>query len=116
MAKKSGSGTAFAVRVAALAVLGVVAVALVMLMRSPMTISEDEVRQMLATGELVGLPVEEATRRLEHRPPDPPVMDGTIVLEFQHVRGWRASSVELHVRGGRVEVAQWEGTGAHEFR
>lgn len=109
--QKSSSGTAFAARLAVLLVLAAGALVLVLLMRSPTSIHEDEVRRMLASGELVGLPVEEATQRLQHRPPDPPVMDGTVVLDFQHVRGWRAASVELDVRGGRVVLAQWEGAG-----
>jgi hypothetical protein len=109
--KNSSKGTAFAVRLAALVVLGAAAVVLVFMMRSPLTIDEDDVRQILNSGELVGMPVEEAASRLQHRPPQPAVTDGMVVFDFQHIRGWRASAVELEVRGGEVVAARWEGTG-----
>lgn len=99
-----------AVRLAALLIIGIGALVAVLIMRSPMTIHEDEVRAMITSGELIGLPIEEAASRLQHRPPQPPVLDGIIVLDFAHVRGWRASAVELELQGGRVIAARWSGT------
>lgn len=108
--KKSGSGVAMIARLSVLLVVAGITLVLVLIMRSPAAISENDVRNMLASGELIGLPVEEATRRLQHAPPTPPTVDGTLILDFQHVRGWRAAAVELDVQAGRVVDARWEGT------
>lgn len=116
MAKRSSSGTAVAVRIAALLVVGAIALFLVMLMRSPMVIPEAQVREMLATNELVNLPLEEAAARLQHRPPDPPVIDGIVLFDFHHIRGWQAPAVEVEVRGGRVASARWHRPELEGFR
>jgi hypothetical protein len=108
---KKASGNAFAVRLVALLILAAVAVVFVLMMRSPLTITEDDVRRMVNTGELVGLPVEDAASRLQHRPPQPPVTEGIVVFDFSHVRGWRAAGVEVEISGGRITEARWEGTG-----
>lgn len=68
-------------------------------------VSEDQVQAMITRRELVGLPVQEAARRLGHRAP--PTEDGLVLLDFEHVRGWRAGSVMLDVEKGRVVVASW---------
>jgi hypothetical protein len=69
-------------------------------------VTEGKVRSMLVSGELVGLPVEEAARRLGHRVGK--VSDEDLVLlDFEHVPGWSAAGVMLTTRGGKVTSASW---------
>jgi hypothetical protein len=105
---RSGSGKTMAVRLVALLVVAAGALLAVLLMRSPLAIDEAGVQRMLARGELVGLSVEDAAARLQHRPPHPPVSDGIVILDFRHIRGWGAGGVELEVQNGRIAAARWE--------
>jgi len=94
-----------AMRLGVLAVIGAAAVAAVTMLRSPLSLSEDEVRRMLSSRELVGLTLDEAAARLQQRPSA--TTDGVVVIDFTNVRSWRAGSVMLDVRGGKVMAASW---------
>ncbi len=104
MSNRAGS-KGLLVRLAFLVILGVAAVVIVTNMKSPLAISETEVRQMIQKRELVGLSLDAAAKKLQHEAPD--TSDGTVVFDFKQVKGWHAGSVVLDVKDGRVIAATW---------
>jgi hypothetical protein len=104
-------GTAPVRHSGARAVVGVIVLALVAsaavyvwVFRGP-SITVEQVQEMIRTRELVGLPIEEAARRLGHRADE---SDGdTVLLDFDNVRGWTGGSVLLEVEDGKVTMATW---------
>jgi hypothetical protein len=92
-------------RVIALVVVGLLAAGAIYALRSPLTISESEVRQLVKRRTLIGLPLEEAGTMLQHKVPG--TVDGVVVLDFKQVRGWKAGPLTLDVRFGQVTAATW---------
>jgi hypothetical protein len=92
-------------RLAAIVIIGLAGAAVVYAVRSPLAISESEAREIVRTRELIGLPLEDAGKRLQHRVPQ--TKDGVVVLDFKQVKAWRAGPLTLDVRDGRVTAATW---------
>ncbi|MEX2218364.1 MAG: hypothetical protein WD749_06345 [Phycisphaerales bacterium] len=92
-------------RLLAIVLLGLLAAGILYSLRSPFDITETQVRRMVSSGELIGLPLAEAGERLQHRVPG--TADGTVVLDFRNVKGWKAGPLTLDVREGRVISATW---------
>jgi hypothetical protein len=92
-------------RLVSIVLVGLLAAAVLWWVRSPLSISEGEARRLVSSRELIGLPLAEAGERLQHRVPG--TRDGTVVLDFKQVRGWRAGPLTLDVRGGKVTAATW---------
>lgn len=88
-----------------IAVLGAAAIAIVMNLKSPLAVSESDVRRMIQKHELVGLTLDEAAERLQHE--TPATMDGIVVCDFKQVKSWRAGPVCLDVKDGKVVAATW---------
>ncbi len=106
-ARRAGKSESSARRyVAPIALLVVVAIAAaVWIGRMGSSITEEEVRAIVESGELIGLSVPEALERLEHKPMDS--MDEIVVLDFTHIPGWAYGSLALDVENGRVTSAEW---------
>jgi hypothetical protein len=92
-------------RLVSIVAVGLLAAAALYFFRSPLTISEREARELVKSRALVGLPLEEAGKRLQHRVPG--TRDGLVVLEFRQVKGWKAGPLTLDVRDGNVTAATW---------
>lgn len=92
-------------RLAVIVVIGACPIVDAMKMRSPLGISEGEARRIVASHELIGMSLEDAGARLQHRAPA--VDDGSVVLDFNTVKGWKAGPLTLDVRGGKVTAATW---------
>lgn len=98
------SGPRTAITVLALAVITSAAV-WVWVLRGGPALTPERVQAMIASRELVGLPVAEAARRLGHRADE---SDGdTVMLDFDHVPNWKGGSVMLLVENGTVTQATW---------
>ena len=80
--------------------------ALYIAMRRPTRITEDQVRAMLASNELIGLPMGRAAERLQHKAGY--LDDGTLTLDFAQIDGWTAGPVVLDVHDGIVKKAYWQ--------
>jgi hypothetical protein len=72
---------------------------------TPLTISEPQVRSMIASKELIGLTLEDAATRLQHTPTN--TYNGRVYLDFHQVTGWTAGPVVLYIVNGRVSDAYW---------
>jgi hypothetical protein len=92
-------------RLLSIVIVGFLAAGAVYMFRSPLSISESEVKELVRSHELVGLPLEEAGKRLQHHVP--PTQDGLVVLDFKQVKGWKAGPLTLDVRDGKVAAATW---------
>lgn len=92
-------------RLGFIAVLGAAVIVIVANLKSPMSIGEAEVQTMIRKHELVGLSLDEAAEKLQHKAPS--TIDGSVVFDFKHVKGWRAGSVCLDVKAGKVMAATW---------
>ena len=93
------------VRLILLVVIGGAAIIIVQNMKSPLAITENQVRQIINSHELVGLTLDAAAEKLQHTAP--PTTDGTVIFDFKQVKGWRGQSVCLDVKDGRVTAATW---------
>ncbi|MBX3378243.1 MAG: hypothetical protein KF678_14710 [Phycisphaeraceae bacterium] len=105
----SASGKGGLVRLLVILVIGVVGVVVALNVKSPLAISEQEVGKMLREGSLVGLSLEDAAKKLQHASPG--TVDGVVVFDFDHVKGWGARKVRVDVMGGRVTAAGWMAEG-----
>jgi hypothetical protein len=92
-------------RLISIVAVGLLAAGAVYMFRSPLSISEREARDLVKSHELIGLPLEDAGKRLQHRVPD--TQDGLVILEFRQVKGWKAGPLTLDVRNGKVAAATW---------
>src|SRR3954464_13261736 len=92
-------------RVVSIVVVGLLAAAVFWFIRSPMDISEVEARRLVSSHELIGLGPEEAGQRLQHNVS--PIQEGTLVLDFKQVKGWKAGPLTLDIREGKVSAATW---------
>src|SRR5262249_4749271 len=102
MSNRGAVSRAFLIRFAIILLLGAGAVAFV-LSRRPMQIAEEKVRSMIASGELVGLPVGRAVERLQHKADYQE--NGTVTLDFEQVPEWTLGPVVLDVKDGTVTGA-----------
>jgi hypothetical protein len=104
MSNRGGSSRLF-IRLGFLVVLGAIAVIVAMNVKSPLAVTESEVKQMVRDKTLVGLTLSEAAKKLQHEPPD--TVDGMVVFEFANVDGWNGGSVVADVMNGKVTAASW---------
>jgi len=100
-----GSGAAIRVGIIAIAAIGVAA--FFKLHSRPIT--EEEARRIVASGDLIGMPLSKAAERLQHRPPAN--CEQGAVLDFEQVPGWSAGPVVLEVKDGNVTAAYFEREG-----
>ena len=100
-----GSSKGVLIRLLIVVALGGAAVAYVRTRGSPLTITEPRVAAMLARGELVGLTVPQAAKKLQHEPPAN--CTNNAAFGFEQVEGWTAGQVILEVDGGVVTKAYW---------
>jgi len=101
-----------AVRLVSIIVVGLLAAGAAYMLRSPLAVSEREARDLVAKHQLIGLPLEEAGKRLQHRVP--PTQDGLVVLDFKQVKGWKAGPLTLDIREGKVTAATWGDSPSNE--
>jgi hypothetical protein len=104
MSSRGASSKRFIVRLAVLLLVGGAAVWYVAVKR-PRHISEDKVRAMLASGELVGLPMGKAAERLQHAANY--IEEGTVTFDFAQIDGWTAGPLVIEVKDGMVTRAYW---------
>ena len=102
-----GKSAGAAIRIAVVAIVAIGLAAYYRLHRK--SITEGEVRQIIESHELIGMPLSKAAARLEHRPPSNP--SELVVLDFDQVPGWGAGSVVLEVKDGDVRGAYFEREG-----
>ncbi len=93
------------VRLAFLLVIGGAAIVIAMNLKSPLAITEPQVRRMIQKHELIGLSLDEAAEKLQHEAP--PTVNGLVVFDFKQVKGWRGQTVCLEVKDGNVIAATW---------
>jgi hypothetical protein len=98
-----GGSKGLLIRIIAIAILGGAAIVIVSNLKSPLTISESEVRQMVQKHELIGLTLDQAAKKLQHSSPG--TTDGTVMFDFDQVKGWRAGSLAVDVVNGKVTAA-----------
>jgi hypothetical protein len=99
-------------RLIAIVIVGLLAAGAAYMFRSPLSISEREARDLVAKHQLIGLPLEQAGKRLQHRVP--PTQDGLVVLDFKQVKGWKAGPLTLDIRDGKVTSATWGDSPSNE--
>ena len=104
MSSRGAGSKGLFVRLAVLLAIGG-AVVLVVAITRPRHISEDKVRAMLASGELVGLPMGKAAERLQHRANY--IEEGTVSFDFAQIDGWTAGPLVIEVTDGMVTRAYW---------
>jgi hypothetical protein len=104
MSNPGRSSSSAVVRIAVVAIIAIGIVAFFRLHAKPMT--EDQVRAMLASRELIGLPVATAAGKLQHNLE--PITDGALACDFAQVPGWSAGPVILEVKNGDVTDAYFE--------
>jgi hypothetical protein len=104
MSNPGRSSSGAAVRIGLIAILAVAAVAFFRV--HGRSISEDQVRGILASHELVGMPVAAAALKLEHRVSA--IDEGEVACEFDQAAGWTAGPVILVVKDGNVTSAFFE--------
>jgi hypothetical protein len=105
MSNRGQGSKALIVRLVVVLIIGG-GIALFLKMRgTPLTISEPEVARILASRELVGMTLEDAAARLQHRPTQ--TVNGSVVFDFQHISGWTGQPVVLDLRDGKVIAASW---------
>lgn len=93
------------VRLAFLVILGGAAIVIAYNLKSPLAITEVQVRKMIQKHELIGLSLDQAAEKLQHQAP--PTTNGTVVFDFGEVKGWTGQSVCLDVKDGQVTAATW---------
>jgi hypothetical protein len=114
---KSSKGVGLAIRLGIIILVGAGLVVAVQSMRSPLSITESEVRRMVSAHELNGLTLAEAAAKLQQRAPT--LDSGRLEVDFANVPGWSAGTLMLEVLNGKVIAAAWwdqvqndEGSGA----
>jgi hypothetical protein len=100
-----GGSKALLIRLAVLLVVGAFAIIVAMNIKSPLSISEGEVRKLVKDRTLVGMSLKAAAKKLQHAPPD--TVDGTVVFDFANVDGWKGGSVVADVMNGTVTAVTW---------
>src|SRR5215467_2706549 len=105
MSSRGAGSKGLMVRLAVLLVGGGAAVWFVAVKR-PRHINEEKVRAMLASGELVGLPMGKAAARLQHRANY--IEEGTVTFDFAQMDGWTAGPLVIDVKDGLVTKAYWQ--------
>jgi len=100
-----GGSKSLVIRLVVLVVLGTIAIVIALNMKSPLAISEAEVKQMLRDGSLRGLTLAEAAKKLQHAAPD--TADGTVIFDFNQVEGWTGGKVCVDVINGKVTAVTW---------
>jgi len=100
-----GGNKGLLIRLGVLVVLGIAGVIIALNVNSPLSISESEVRQMVRNHSLVGLPLKDAAKKLQHDAPA--TTDGSVVFDFDQVKGWKAGKLCLDVMNGKVTAASW---------
>ncbi|MFN0133933.1 MAG: hypothetical protein ACKVW3_15565 [Phycisphaerales bacterium] len=93
------------VRLAVLLAAGVIVLVLAARFRSPLEVSEAAVRDLVTRSTLVGLPLADAAKKLQHQAPN--TTDGLVIFDFAHLSRWTAGPLQLDIRNGRVFTASW---------
>ncbi len=106
MSSPGQGNKALLVRLAVLIALAAAIFAVIKWRGSPLTITEEQVSRMIRQRELIGLTLEEASDKLQHKPIN--TAQGTVLFDFAHVQGWTAGPVVLDVRNGNVTGAAWK--------
>ena len=104
MSSPGKSNSAAVIRIAVIAIIAIGIAAYFRL--HSRSITEQEVRAMIASRELVGLPVSVAAEKLQHNVV--PMTDGEMACDFAQVPGWSAGPVMLVVKDGNVTGAYFE--------
>jgi len=106
MSNPGRGSKSLAIRLAVLLVLAGAAALALKLRGSPLTLSEQQVSALISRHELIGLSLDDAAARLQHKPVD--TVEGSVVFDFAHIRGWTAGPVVVDVRNGKVVRAAWQ--------
>jgi hypothetical protein len=93
------------IRLVVLLILGAAGAVIAVNMKSPLAVSESEVRRMVKKHELIGQPLADVAKKLQHQSPG--TTDGTVVFDFDQFKDWKAGSLQLDVIGGKVTAATW---------
>lgn len=93
------------IRLIAILIVGGAAILIATNMRSPLSLSESRVREMVRKHQLIGISLADAAKRLQHQAPD--TSDGSVVFDFKEIKGWTGGKLRLEVVGGKVTRAQW---------
>jgi hypothetical protein len=99
-----GGSKGMLMRLMVIAAIGAAAIVVALALKP--SVSEGEVRRMVREGELIGLTLKDAAKKL--RSEAPATTDGAVEFEFDQVKGWTAGHLLLDVVDGRVRAATWK--------